>query len=71
MNDTTRGGGWRTLCKAMGWWVTQCEAKVDNAGQLDKAGVDNVGQSDGGRLKERRGVEDLTGEGPDTAMNKN
>ncbi len=41
-NDTIRGGGWRTLHKAMGWWTKQREARVDNVGQLDKAGVDNT-----------------------------
>jgi hypothetical protein len=42
-NDTTRGWGQRTLCKVMGWWTTQKEARVDDAGQSDKAGVDNAG----------------------------
>jgi hypothetical protein len=46
---------------AMGWWMTQQEARVDDAGQLDKAGVVNVGQSDGGQIKESRsGVGDPT-----------
>jgi hypothetical protein len=42
-NDTTRGGGQRTLCKVMGWWRTQREVRVDNAGKSNKAGVDNAG----------------------------
>ncbi len=46
---------------------TQREARVDSAGQLDKAGVDNAWQSDGGQHKERREVEAPTGGGPDTA----
>ncbi len=67
-NNMTRGGGRRTLCKAMGQWVTQREARGDNAGQLDKAGVDDARRSDGGQHKERRGVEDPTGGGPDMAV---
>ncbi len=59
-NNTTRGGGQRTLCKAMGRWTTQREARVDDAGRSDKTGVDDAGRSDGGQLKERRGVEDPT-----------
>jgi hypothetical protein len=33
--------------------MTQREARVEDAGQSDKAGVDDAGQSDGGRHKER------------------
>jgi hypothetical protein len=65
-NNTTRGGERRTLSKAMGRWTTQQEARRDNAGQLDEAGVDDAGQLDSGQHKQRRGVEDLTGGGPNT-----
>jgi hypothetical protein len=47
-NNTTREGGWRTLCKVMGQWTTEREAQVDDAGQSEEVGVDDVGQSDGG-----------------------
>jgi hypothetical protein len=56
----TKGERQRTHCKVMGQWTTQQEARVDSMGQLDKAGVDNVGQSDSGQRKEWRRVEDLT-----------
>ncbi len=51
----------------MGRWTKQREARVEITGQLDKAGVDNAWQLDGRQHKERRGVEDPTGGGPDTA----
>ncbi len=47
-NNTTRGGGWRTLCKVMARWTTELEARVDNMGQSNNVGVDNAGQLDGG-----------------------
>ncbi len=55
-----RGGGKRTLCKVMGWWIKQWEARVDDGGQLDKARVNNSWQPDSEQHDKRRGVEDPT-----------
>ncbi len=53
--------------KVMGRWTRQREARLDNPGQSDKAGVEDKWQLDGGQHKERRGVEDPTVGGPDMA----